>query len=59
MDGLIRRNAGVALNEYVNVRKADVKGAEAIVFAPTDVRLSVDEEFVSVREKTIHGHAVY
>jgi len=46
MDGLIRRNAGVALNEYVNVRKADVKEAQAIVFAPTDVRLSVDEEFV-------------
>jgi len=47
MDGFIRRNAGVALNEYVNVRKADVKEAEAIVFAPTDVRLSVDEEFVN------------
>jgi transitional endoplasmic reticulum ATPase len=47
MDGLIRRNAGVALNEYVNFRKADVKEAQAIVFAPTDVRLSVDEEFVS------------
>jgi transitional endoplasmic reticulum ATPase len=46
MDGLIRRNASVALNEYVNVRKADVKEAQAIVFAPTDVRLSVDEEFV-------------
>jgi transitional endoplasmic reticulum ATPase len=46
MDGLIRRNAGVALNEYVNLRKADVKDAQAIVFAPTDVRLSVDEEFV-------------
>ena len=47
MDGLIRRNAGVALNEYVSARKADVKDAQAIVFAPTDVRLSVDEEFVS------------
>jgi len=47
MDGLIRRNAGVALNEYVSVRKADVRDAQAIVFAPTDVRLSVDEEFVS------------
>ena len=47
MDGLIRRNAGVALNEYVTVKKADVKDAQAIVFAPTDVRLSVDEEFVS------------
>jgi transitional endoplasmic reticulum ATPase len=46
MDGLIRRNASVTLNEYVNVRRADVKGAEAIVFAPTDVRLTVDDEFV-------------
>src|SRR5208337_522332 len=47
MDGLIRKNAGVSLNEYVTVRKADVKDAQDIVFAPTDVRLSVDEEFVS------------
>jgi len=47
MDGLIRRNAGVALNEYVALKKADVKDAQAIIFAPTDVRLSVDEEFVS------------
>src|SRR5512136_260877 len=40
MDGLLRRNGGVALNEYVAVRKADVKDAQSIVFAPTDVRLS-------------------
>jgi len=47
MDGLIRRNAGVALNEYVNIRKSEVRDAQSLVFAPTDVRLSVDEEFVS------------
>ena len=47
MDGFIRRNAGVALNEYVNVRKADVKEAQEIVFAPSDVRLTVDDEFVN------------
>lgn len=47
MDGLIRRNAGVALNEYVVLKRAEVKEAQAIIFAPTDVRLSVDEEFVS------------
>jgi len=46
MDGLLRRNAGVALNEYVSVRKADVKEAQSIMFAPTDVRLSVDDEFI-------------
>jgi len=47
MDGLLRRNAGVALNEYVTVRKGEVKEAQSIVFAPTDVRLNVDEEFVN------------
>src|SRR5438128_12368352 len=46
MDGLPRRNAGVALNEYITIKKAEVKDAQTIVFAPTDVRLSVDEEFV-------------
>jgi len=47
MDGLLRRNSGVALNEYVMVRKADVSDASLIVFAPTDVRLNVDEEFIN------------
>lgn len=47
MDGIVRRNSGVALNEYVLVRPAEVKEAQSIVFAPTDVRLSVDEDFVN------------
>ena len=47
MDGIVRRNAGVALNEYVTIRPTEVKPAQNIVFAPTDVRLSVDEDFVN------------
>jgi len=47
MDGIVRRNSGVALNEYVLVRQAEVKEAQSIVFAPTDVRLSIDEDFVN------------
>src|SRR6266851_4243407 len=47
IDGLLRKNAGVAINEYVSVKKAEVKDSQTIVFAPSDVRLSVDEEFVS------------
>jgi transitional endoplasmic reticulum ATPase len=47
MEGIIRRNAGVALNEYVSIKKANVKEAQSIVLAPTDVRLSVDEEFIN------------
>jgi transitional endoplasmic reticulum ATPase len=47
MDGLLRRNAGVALNEFIVIKKAEVHDSQTIVFAPTDVRLSVDDEFVS------------
>src|SRR2546426_1203892 len=47
IDGLLRRNAGVALNEFVSIKKAEVEASQTIAFAPSDVRLSVDEEFVS------------
>ena len=47
MDGLIRRNTGVALNEYVTVNKGEVNDAHTIIFAPTDVRLNVDDEFIN------------
>src|SRR2546425_10967654 len=46
IDGLLRKNAGVAINEFVSIKKAEVKDSQTIVFAPSDVRLSVDEEFV-------------
>src|SRR6266516_3435631 len=44
IDGLLRRNAGVALNEFITIKKAEVHDSQTIVFAPTDVRLSVDNE---------------
>jgi len=47
MDGLIRKNAGVALNEYVVVRKAEVKQAQNVVLAPIDMRLNVDSDFTN------------
>ncbi len=46
IDGLLRRNAGIALNEFIIIKKAEVHDSQTIVFAPTDVRLSVDDEFV-------------
>lgn len=46
IDGLLRRNAGVALSEFITIKKAEVHDSQTIVFAPTDVRLSVDDEFV-------------
>src|SRR5256884_9154595 len=47
IDGMLRRNAGVALSEFIIIKKAEVHDSQTIVFAPTDVRLSVDDEFVS------------
>ncbi len=47
IDGFIRKNAGVLINEYVVVRKAEVKDAMSIVFAPVNMRLNVDEAFAN------------
>jgi len=47
IDGLIRKNAGVSLNEYVTIKKADVKEGQSVVLAPVDMRLNVDTDFIN------------
>ena len=47
IDGFTRKNAGVSINEYVTVRRAEVKDAMSIVLAPIDMRLNVDEDFTN------------
>jgi transitional endoplasmic reticulum ATPase len=47
VDGFTRKNAGVAMNEYVIVRAAKVKPAIGITLAPVDMRLNVDEDFTN------------
>jgi transitional endoplasmic reticulum ATPase len=47
IDGFTRKNAGVAINEYVAVKPAKVKGALGITLAPVDMRLNVDEDFTN------------
>ena len=47
IDGFLRKNASVSINEYVVVRKAEAKNAMSIVLAPVDMRLNVDEDFAN------------
>jgi transitional endoplasmic reticulum ATPase len=47
IDGFTRKNAGVAINEYVLVRPGKVKDAANVVLAPVDMRLNVDEDFTN------------
>ncbi len=47
IDGFSRKNAGVAINEYVIVRPATVKNAVNVSLAPVDMRLNVDEDFMN------------
>src|SRR5665647_2809921 len=47
IDGFLRKNADVSINEYVAVRKAEVKNALRIVLSPVDMRLNVDEAFAN------------
>jgi transitional endoplasmic reticulum ATPase len=47
IDGFTRKNAGVAINEYVVVKSAKVKTALSLTLAPVDMRLNVDEDFTN------------
>jgi len=47
IDGFTRKNAGVSINEYVTISKAEVKDAISIILAPIDMRLNVDEDFTN------------
>jgi len=47
IDGFTRKNAGVAINEYVVARPAKVKEALSLTLAPVDMRLNVDEDFTN------------
>ncbi len=47
IDGYTRKNAGVAINEYVVVKPAKVRDAANVVLAPVDMRLNVDEDFTN------------
>jgi len=47
IDGFTRKNAGVAINEYVSIKRATVKSATSVVLAPVDMRLNVDEDFTN------------
>jgi hypothetical protein len=46
IDGLIRKNVEVTLNEYVTIKKGEVKQAKSVILAPVDMRLNVDSEFI-------------
>lgn len=47
IDGLVRKNAGVTLNDYVTVTKAKAQEAKSIRLAPVDMRLNVDRDFTN------------
>ncbi len=47
IDGLLRKNAEVTLNEFVLVKKSEVKEAQNVILAPVDMRLNVDPDFVN------------
>ncbi|MCS7115955.1 MAG: CDC48 family AAA ATPase [Nitrososphaerota archaeon] len=58
IDGQTRKNAGVSLNEYVTVKRASIKMARSVTFAPVDNKLSVDEDFLEFVKNRLKGYCV-
>ena len=53
IDGLLRRSAGVSLNDYVYVKKAKVSEALRIVLSPSGYKLSGLDEGFNIHAKSV------
>lgn len=59
IDGQTRKNAGVGLNDLVNVRKIDCKQAKSITLMPLgDSSITVDKEFCDFVKNRLKGYPV-
>ena len=46
IDGFIRNNCSVSINELVKVRKVEAEYATSVKLAPVSIRISVDNDFI-------------
>ena len=54
IDGFIRKNCNVSINEFVDVKSAVAEYAVSVKLAPVDFRISVDNDFISfVKDRLI------
>jgi transitional endoplasmic reticulum ATPase len=59
IDGQTRKNAGVGLNDLLNVRKAESKAAKSITLSPIgDNNITVDKEFCEFVKSRLKGYPV-
>ena len=55
LDWLTRRNAGLSLNDYAIVRRAQTKVARSVKLTPTEAKLVVDEAFSEFVKNRLKG----
>ncbi len=46
IDGFIRKNSNVSINEFVTIKKVEAEYAASVKLAPVDIRISVDNDFI-------------
>lgn len=56
IDGFIRKNCNVSINEFVDVKRAEVEYAASVKLAPIDFRMSVDNDFISFVKDRLIDH---
>ena len=55
IDGQTRKNAGVRLNEFISVRKENIKLARTVTLAPVGTRLTIDKDFSDFVKNRLKG----
>ena len=58
IDGQTRKNAGIRINEFINIKKGNVKSVKTVTLVPVGTRLEIDQDFSDFVKNRLKGFPI-
>lgn len=58
IDGQTRKNAGIRINEFINLKKGNVKAGRTVTLVPVGTRLEIDQDFSDFIKNRVKGFPI-
>lgn len=58
IDGQTRKNAGIRINEFINLKKGNIKSAKTVTLVPVGTRLEIDQDFSDFVKNRLKGFPI-
>lgn len=58
IDGQTRKNAGIRINEFINLKKGNIKSAKTVTLVPVGTRIEIDQDFSDFVKNRLKGFPI-